>query len=280
MELLEQHQLAPKKSLGQNFLVDRNFLDKIVAAAELDETKGALEIGPGIGALTQVLAQTAKKVAAVEIDGRLVPILQDMFRDRDNVRIVHGDALEVNFPSLFADWFADVPEVSVTANLPYYVTTPIIMKLLESQLPLAHIVVMVQKEVAGRMAALPGTKDYGSLSIAVQYFAETKVITNVPRTVFIPRPNVDSAIIRLTRRKTPPVRVLSEPFLFAVVQASFARRRKTIWNNLRQFADQLPHDELLTVLKSCNIDASRRGETLSLAEFAALSDALWNRLHK
>jgi 16S rRNA (adenine1518-N6/adenine1519-N6)-dimethyltransferase len=272
-QIMQRFHLELKKSLGQNFLIDLNILRKIVGAAELDSTKGALEIGPGIGALTQQLAKTAGKVVAVEIDQRLLPILKETVPE---AQVVHGDVLKLDLHQIWKEHFADSTGVSVVANLPYYVTTPIIMKLLEEKLPLEHIVVMIQKEVAERMAAKPGGKDYGSLSIAVQYYCEAEVVTIVPRTVFIPPPNVDSAVIKLSLRKEPPVAVLDEGFFFDVIQSSFAQRRKTIYNNLgARFSAQLPKPELEVVLRSCEIDPQRRGETLSISEYARLANALY-----
>ncbi|MFC0216136.1 16S rRNA (adenine(1518)-N(6)/adenine(1519)-N(6))-dimethyltransferase RsmA [Paenibacillus chartarius] len=274
-DVLKRHGIKLKKSLGQNFLIDQNVLNRIVGAAELDESKGAIEIGPGIGALTQQLAKQAGRVVAIEIDQRLLPILEETLEPYPNAAVVHGDVLQVDMKQLFAERFAGVSGVSVVANLPYYITTPIIMKLLEDRLPLENIVVMIQKEVAERMAAKPGGKDYGSLSIAVQYYCEPELVTIVPHTVFIPQPNVDSAVIRLKVRKEPPVQTVDEAFFFDVVQASFVQRRKTIYNNLaaRYFSKE-NKAELETVLHSCGIEPSRRGETLSMAEYALLSDAL------
>lgn len=200
-DIIQRHGFSFKKSLGQNFLIDQNILNKIVNAAGLDETKGALEIGPGIGALTEKLAQSAKAVTAVEIDQRLLPILEEVLAPYEHVKVRHGDVLKLDLREVFATDFADVSKVSVVANLPYYVTTPILMRLLEDKLPLENIVVMIQKEVAERMAASPGTKDYGSLSIAVQYYSEPELVCIVPNTVFIPQPNVESAVIRLRVRE-------------------------------------------------------------------------------
>jgi 16S rRNA (adenine1518-N6/adenine1519-N6)-dimethyltransferase len=274
-ELIRKYGFSLKKSLGQNFLIDPNILHKIVAAAQLDKTKGALEIGPGIGALTQLLAAKAGQVVAVEIDRRLIPILQETLAPYRNVSVVHADVLQVNMTELFAQQFQEVDRISVVANLPYYVTTPIIMKMLEEKLPLEYIVVMIQKEVAERMTAKPGRKDYGSLSIAVQYYCEPELVAIVPHTVFIPQPNVDSAVIKLKVRNAPPVEVADESFFFEVVQASFAQRRKTIYNNLSsRFFTKETKIELERLLKECGIDPSRRGETLALEEYARLSNAL------
>ncbi|GIO35007.1 MULTISPECIES: 16S rRNA (adenine(1518)-N(6)/adenine(1519)-N(6))-dimethyltransferase RsmA [Paenibacillus] len=274
-EIIQRHGFSFKKSLGQNFLIDQNILGKIVEAAGLDSTKGALEIGPGIGALTEKLAQEAGAVTAVEIDQRLIPILQEVLEPYPHVRIHHGDVLKTDLDALFAEDFANVSKVSVVANLPYYVTTPILMKLLEEKLPLENIVVMIQKEVAERMAASPGTKDYGSLSIAVQYYSEPELVCIVPKTVFIPQPNVESAVIRLKVREQPPVEVDDEKFFFQVVHASFAQRRKTIANNLKtRFFPKEGREQLESLLHAAGIEPSRRGETLSLQEFATLSNVL------
>lgn len=274
-EIIKKHGFSLKKSLGQNFLIDLNILNKIIGAADLDVTKGALEIGPGIGALTEQLAKRAGKVVAVEIDQRLLPILEETLEPYGNAAVIHGDVLKLNLSEVFAQHFAGLAGVSVVANLPYYVTTPIVMKLLEERLPLENIVVMIQKEVADRMAAKPGSKDYGSLSIAVQYYCEPQVVTIVPHTVFIPQPNVDSAVIRLKVRKEPPVQVEDEAFYFKVVQASFAQRRKTIANNLlTHFFGKENRGDMEKALQEAGIEPSRRGETLSLEEYARLSASL------
>ncbi|WP_374719662.1 16S rRNA (adenine(1518)-N(6)/adenine(1519)-N(6))-dimethyltransferase RsmA [Parageobacillus toebii] len=275
-EILEKYGFSFKKSLGQNFLIDTNILRKIVDFAELSDETGAIEIGPGIGALTEQLARRAKKVVAFEIDQRLLPILEDTLSPYGNVRIIHQDVLKADIHRVIAEEFTDVTDIMVVANLPYYVTTPIIMKLLTDRLPIRGMVVMLQKEVADRLAAKPGTKDYGSLSIAIQYYTEAETVMTVPRTVFIPQPNVDSAVIRLMKRKQPPVKVEDEAFFFQVVRASFAQRRKTILNNL---VNNLPNgkamkEQIERVLTETDIDPRRRGETLAMEEFAALSNAL------
>ncbi|MBY9082579.1 16S rRNA (adenine(1518)-N(6)/adenine(1519)-N(6))-dimethyltransferase RsmA [Paenibacillus sp. HN-1] len=274
-EIIAAHGFSFKKSLGQNFLIDQNILNKIVDAAGLGGDTGVLEIGPGIGALTERLAKEAGAVTAVEIDQRLIPILSDVLAPYPHVKIRHGDVLKVDLQQLFAEDFSGVERVSVVANLPYYVTTPILMKLLEEKLPLANIVVMIQKEVADRMAASPGGKDYGSLSIAVQYYSEPELICTVPHTVFIPQPNVESAVIRLKVRERPPVEVKDENHFFEVVRASFTQRRKTISNNLKaRFFPKEGRERLEGLLAAAGIEPSRRGETLSLAEYARLSDVL------
>lgn len=275
--ILEKYGFSFKKSLGQNFLIDTNILRKIVEFAGLTEETGAIEIGPGIGALTEQLARSSKKVVAFEIDQRLLPILAETLSPYPNVKIIHQDVLKADVQEVLEEEFADTSDLMVVANLPYYVTTPIIMRLLEEQLPIRGIVVMLQKEVADRISAKPGTKDYGSLSIAIQYYTEAETVMVVPKTVFVPQPNVDSAVIRLTKRETPAVKVKDESFFFQVTKASFAQRRKTILNNL---TSQLPDGknkkaEILDALQASGIDPARRGETLSLQEFARLSDELY-----
>ncbi|TYA12457.1 16S rRNA (adenine(1518)-N(6)/adenine(1519)-N(6))-dimethyltransferase RsmA [Paenibacillus faecis] len=274
-EIIQRHGFSFKKSLGQNFLIDQNILGKIVGAADLDKSKGALEIGPGIGALTEKLAQQAGRVAAVEIDQRLLPILEEVLEPYPQVHVIHGDVLKLDLHALFASEFKECEKVSVVANLPYYVTTPILMKLLEAGLPLENIVVMIQKEVAERMAAGPGGKEYGSLSIAVQYYSEPELVCIVPHSVFIPQPNVESAVIRLKVRSAPPVTVTEEAFFFEVVQAAFAQRRKTISNNLKsRFFPGEGRERLESLLAEAGIEPARRAETLSLEEFAKLSNTL------
>ncbi|MFN2748225.1 16S rRNA (adenine(1518)-N(6)/adenine(1519)-N(6))-dimethyltransferase RsmA [Bacillus sp. z60-18] len=275
-EILKRYGFSFKKSLGQNFLIDTNILDRIVDHAEVTGTTGVIEIGPGIGALTEQLAKRAKKVAAFEIDQRLLPILKDTLSPYDNVTVLHQDVLKADIKAVMDEQFQDCEEVMVVANLPYYVTTPIIMKLLEENLPLKGIVVMLQKEVADRMAAKPSSKEYGSLSIAVQFYTEAKTVMNVPKTVFVPQPNVDSAVIRLTLRKEPAVQVQNEAFFFQVVKASFAQRRKTLLNNLvNNLANGKEHKaDIEKALQDSQIDGKRRGESLSIEEFAVLSEHL------
>ncbi|WP_027410123.1 16S rRNA (adenine(1518)-N(6)/adenine(1519)-N(6))-dimethyltransferase RsmA [Anoxybacteroides tepidamans] len=275
-EILDKYGFSFKKSLGQNFLIDTNILRRIVDFAGLSDTTGVIEIGPGIGALTEQLARRAKKVVAFEIDQRLLPILADTLSSYPNVCIIHQDVLKADIRSVIDKEFKDVSDIMVVANLPYYVTTPIIMKLLTDALPIRGIVVMLQKEVADRISARPGTKDYGSLSIAVQYYTEAETVMNVPRTVFMPQPNVDSAVIRLVKRDKPAVEVNNESFFFQVVRASFGQRRKTILNNL---ISHLPNGKQLKesvegTLTDLGIDPRRRGETLTIEEFAALSNSL------
>ena len=276
--ILEKYGFSFKKSLGQNFLIDTNILRRIIDFAELDpEKSGAIEIGPGIGALTEQLAKSSKKVLAFEIDQRLLPILKETLSPYPHVDVIHQDVLKANVAKEIEERFEGIEDIMVVANLPYYVTTPIIMKLLEEQLPIRGIVCMLQKEVADRIAAEPGTKEYGSLSIAIQYYTKAETVMIVPKTVFIPQPNVDSAVIRLMKREKPLVEVIDENFFFTVTRASFAQRRKTIQNNL---VSQLPNgkekkEAILSALEKAGIDPSRRGETLSIEEFGKLSDELY-----
>ncbi|WP_044895804.1 16S rRNA (adenine(1518)-N(6)/adenine(1519)-N(6))-dimethyltransferase RsmA [Bacillus alveayuensis] len=279
-EILEKYGFSFKKSLGQNFLIDTNILRRIVDFAELSAETGVIEIGPGIGALTEQLARRVKKVVAFEIDQRLLPILSETLSPYSNVRIIHQDVLKADVRKVIDEEFAGMKDIMVVANLPYYVTTPIVMKLLTERLPLRGIVVMLQKEVADRISARPGTKDYGSLSIAVQYYTKAETVMTVPRTVFVPQPNVDSAVIRLTKLPQPAVVVENEAFFFEVVRASFGQRRKTILNNLTSNLTngKIFKETIEKVLHEVNIDPRRRGETLTLAEFAALSDRLFQAL--
>ncbi|KMK99533.1 16S rRNA (adenine(1518)-N(6)/adenine(1519)-N(6))-dimethyltransferase RsmA [Rossellomorea marisflavi] len=275
-EILEKHGFSFKKSLGQNFLIDPNILRNITDHAGLSKETAAIEIGPGIGALTEHLARTSGKVVAFEIDQRLIPILEDTLSPYDNVTIVNQDVLEADVASIIETELAGYEDIMVVANLPYYVTTPIILKLLMERLPIRGICVMLQKEVGDRISARPGTKAYGSLSIAIQYYTEAEMVMTVPKSVFMPQPNVDSAVIRLTKRSVPPVQVQDEDFLFTVSRASFAQRRKTILNNL---TSQLPKGKekkelILAALSKAGVDPTRRGETLSIEEFGILSDAL------
>ncbi|MBM6616209.1 16S rRNA (adenine(1518)-N(6)/adenine(1519)-N(6))-dimethyltransferase RsmA [Bacillus suaedaesalsae] len=278
-EILQKYGFSFKKSLGQNFLIDTNILQNIVDNANLTNNSCVIEIGPGIGALTEQIAKQAKKVVAFEIDQRLLPILSDTLSSYPNVKIIHQDVLKANVKEIIDEEFKGYDDLMVVANLPYYVTTPILMKLLEERLPLRGIVVMLQKEVADRMAASPNSKEYGSLSIAVQYYTEAKTVMIVPKTVFVPQPNVDSAVIRLTKRQEPAVIVKDEEFFFEVVRASFAQRRKTILNNLNHNLTkyQLTKETILEALSEANIKPERRGESLSIEEFGKLSDVLYER---
>lgn len=274
-EILEKYDFQFKKSLGQNFLVDLNILGKIVDAAQLTADKAAIEIGPGIGSLTEQLAQVAGKVLAVEIDRRLLPILADTLSPYPHVEIVHGDVLEMDIKQLIETHFSPGQKISVVANLPYYVTSAILMKLLEERLPLENIVVMIQKEVAERIAAAPGSKAYGSLSIVAQFYAETEMVAIVPRGVFIPQPNVDSAVLRLKIREKPPVELISEKDFFRVIRVSFSMRRKTLSNNLLNgLFRKEEKGRMLSLLEEAGIDPIRRAETLSIHEFARLSNLI------
>ena len=274
--VLERHGFTFKKSFGQNFLTDTNILQKIVDTAEIDDQVNVIEIGPGIGALTEFLAERAAQVMAFEIDHRLVPILADTLRDFDNVTVVNEDILKVDLAKHIQNFKNPELPIKVVANLPYYITTPILMHLIESGIPFSEFVVMMQKEVADRISAQPNTKAYGSLSIAVQYYMTAKVAFIVPRTVFVPAPNVDSAILKMVRRPEPAVAVEDESFFFKVSKASFTHRRKTLWNNLTGYFGKTEEvkDKLTKALDQAGLSPSVPGEALSLAEFASLADAL------
>ena len=275
-EILNKYGFSFKKSLGQNFLIDPNILRNIVSHANLTKDSGAIEVGPGIGALTEHLARAAKKVVSFEIDQRLLPVLEDTLSPYDNVKIVHSDILKADVVQVIEEEMPSIKDIMVVANLPYYVTTPILMKLLNDRLPIRGFVVMMQKEVADRITARPGTKEYGSLSIAIQYYCTAEVAMVVPKTVFMPQPNVDSAVIRLIRHEKPPVEVIDEDFLFEVTRASFAQRRKTILNNLQAglIEGKKNKEAILNALETAGIEPSRRGETLTIQEFGSLADAL------
>jgi 16S rRNA (adenine1518-N6/adenine1519-N6)-dimethyltransferase len=277
-EILKKHGFSFKKSLGQNFLTEPTILRKIVETAAVDQQTNVIEVGPGIGALTEQLAMNAAQVLAFEIDDRLIPVLEETLEPYQNVTVVHQDVLKADLIGTTQSVFKQKLPLKVVANLPYYITTPIMMHFLESDLEVSEMVVMMQKEVADRISAKPGTKAYGSLSIAVQYFMEASIAFIVPKTVFIPQPNVDSAIIKLTKRERPAVEVINEQAFFKLTKASFQLRRKTLWNNLIHYygKDDATKAWLTTSLAAAEIEPSRRGETLSLAEFAALS----NRLEK
>ena len=274
--ILERHGFTFKKSFGQNFLTDTNILQKIVDTAEIDKNVNVIEIGPGIGALTEFLAESAAEVMAFEIDDRLVPILADTLRDFDNVTVVNQDILKVDLAQYIAEFKNPDLPIKVVANLPYYITTPILMYLIESGIPFSEFVVMMQREVADRISAQPNTKAYGSLSIAVQYYMTAKVAFIVPRTVFVPAPNVDSAILKMVRRDQPAVEVQDEKFFFKVSKASFVHRRKTLWNNLTSHFGKSEETKakLTAALEQAELSPSVRGEALTLADFARLADAL------
>ncbi|KAF1293072.1 16S rRNA (adenine(1518)-N(6)/adenine(1519)-N(6))-dimethyltransferase RsmA [Candidatus Enterococcus leclercqii] len=275
-EILKRHGFTFKKSLGQNFLTEPNILRKIVETGDIDENTNVIEVGPGIGALTEHLVRSAHQVLAFEIDDRLIPVLQDTLREYPNVTVRHQDVLAADLPQVAKEVFTKELPIKVVANLPYYITTPIMMHFLESDLAVAEMVVMMQKEVADRISAAPGTKAYGSLTIAVQYYMEAKLAFIVPKTVFVPQPNVDSAILKLTRRPQPAVTVTSEKEFFKLTKAAFQLRRKTLWNNLLHSygKDDAAKVWLTASLEQAEIDPKRRGETLSLEEFARLSNAM------
>lgn len=264
--ILNRFKLRADKKLGQNFLIDENVVHQIVAAAELSEADTVLEVGPGIGTLTQGLAESKARVVAVELDTRLLPVLATTMNGYDNVRVVHGDILKVNIMEEVG-----APSFKVCANLPYYITTPIIFALLEKRLPMERLVAMVQKEVAERMAAQPGGKEYGALSVAIQYYTEPKIAFIVPPTSFIPAPAVDSAVIVCKRREKPPVEVCDEGLFFRVVKAAFSLRRKMLSNSLKNMG--IKSEQVVKWLELAGVDGKRRAETLSLEDFAKLTNS-------
>jgi 16S rRNA (adenine1518-N6/adenine1519-N6)-dimethyltransferase len=272
--VLQKYNFAFQKKFGQNFLIDPRVLEKIIKAAEITEDDCVLEIGPGIGTMTQHLACAAKKVIAVEIDRALIPILQDTLSGWDNVRIINEDVMKVDLAKLAEEENGGKP-LKVVANLPYYITTPIIMGLFENHVPLKSITVMVQREVADRMQVGPGTKDYGALSLAVQYYAKPYIVANVPPNCFMPRPKVGSAVIRLERYEEPPVKVKDEKLMFRIIRASFNQRRKTLANGLKNSAElDFTKEEIAAAIAGIGKDPGVRGETLTLEEFARLADEL------
>ena len=270
--ICKRFDIKMSKKLGQNFLIKRGIVDEIVHAAELTPGEPVLEVGPGIGTLTQGLAQSGADVTAIELDRRLLEVLDTTLASYDNVRIIHGDVLKLDVPSIM-----NHKPFKVVANLPYYITTPIIMSLLESKLPIERLVVMVQKEVALRMVAKPGTKDYGALSVAVQYYTEPDIVLDVPPKSFLPAPAVTSSVIRCVLRDKPPVDVIDEKLFFRVVKAGFAQRRKTFSNTMKTTG--LSKDRIEALLAKANIDGQRRGETFTLQEFADVANA-WASLIK
>ena len=272
--VLQKYHFNFQKKFGQNFLIDTHVLDKIIRAAEITKDDFVLEIGPGIGTMTQYLAQAAREVVAVEIDKALIPILQDTLSGFPNAEVIHDDILKVDIAGLAEERNGGRP-IKVVANLPYYITTPIIMGLFESQVPLASVTVMVQKEVAERMQAGPGSKDYGALSLAVQYYAEPYIAANVPPNCFMPRPNVGSAVIRLTRHEVPPVQVDNEKLMFQIIRASFNQRRKTLVNGLNNSSEiTLTKEQITEAVESLGKGAGVRGEALTLEEFAGLANKI------
>lgn len=272
--VLQKYGFNFQKKYGQNFLIDTHVLDKIIAAAEIGPDDFVLEIGPGIGTMTQYLAESAREVVAVEIDKNLIPILEDTLSDYNNVTVINDDILKVDIQKLAEEKNGGKP-IKVVANLPYYITTPIIMGLFESEVPLDSITVMVQKEVADRMQTGPGSKDYGALSLAVQYYAKPYIVANVPPNCFMPRPAVGSAVIRLTRYEEKPVKVKDTAFMFKLIRASFNQRRKTLQNGLHNSSElQIPKEKVVQALEEMGLPASVRGEKLDLAQFARLADLL------
>lgn len=276
IQVLQKHDFHFQKKFGQNFLIDPHVLDKIIEAAEVTKDDFVLEIGPGIGTMTQYLACAARKVVAVEIDKALIPILEDTLSDYDNARVINNDVLKVDIAKLAEEENGGKP-IKVVANLPYYITTPIIMGLFENHVPIKSITVMVQKEVADRMQVGPGTKDYGALSLAVQYYAKPYIVANVPPNCFMPRPKVGSAVIRLERYEEPPVKVKDEKLMFRIIRASFNQRRKTLANGLKNSAElDYTKEEIEAAIEALGRGASIRGEALTLEEFAKLADFLYD----
>ena len=280
IEVIKKYEFCFQKKFGQNFLIDGHVLDKIIAGAGVTKDDMVLEIGPGIGTMTQYLAEAAGKVVAVEIDRNLLPILQETLADYDNVKVIHADVLSLDLEKLVQEENGGRP-IKVVANLPYYITTPIIMALFEQHVPLANVTVMVQKEVAARMKSGPGSKDYGALSLAVQYYAEPYIVANVPCNCFMPRPNVDSAVIRLTRYEEPPVQVKDEKMLFKIIRASFNQRRMTLQNGMNNSSElNFTKDQIAAAIAEAGFSPSVRGEDLTLAQFAKMTDNLLKPLTK
>ena len=275
IEILQKYHFNFQKKYGQNFLIDTGVLDRIITAAEITKEDCVLEIGPGIGTMTQYLAERAGEVVAVEIDQNLIPILKETLAAYDNVTVIQDDILKVDVRKIVEEKNGGKP-IKVVANLPYYITTPIIMGLFEKHIPLKSITIMVQKEVAERMQVGPGTKDYGALSLAVQYYAKPEIVANVPPNCFIPRPNVESAVIRLTRYEEPPVKTGNEEKMFALIRASFNQRRKTLVNGLTNAPGLgLTKEQVTEALEQMGLPATIRGEALTLEQFASLSDKLF-----
>ena len=274
IEIIRKYEFAFQKKFGQNFLIDAHVLNKIIASAEITKDDCVLEIGPGIGTMTQYLAEAAGRVVAVEIDRNLIPILEETLSDYDNVTVINEDVLKVDINELAVHYNGGKP-IKVVANLPYYITTPIIMGLFESHVPVKSITVMVQKEVAQRMQAGPGTKDYGALSLAVQFYAEPYIVANVPPNCFMPRPGVGSAVIRLTLHENPPVTVKNEKLLFQIIRASFNQRRKTLQNGLNNSPEiHASKEQIQAAIRQLGVSPSVRGEALTFGQFAELADIL------
>ena len=272
IEVIQKYEFAFQKKFGQNFLIDTHVLDKIIRAAGVTKEDMVLEIGPGIGTMTQCLAEAAGRVVAVEIDSNLIPILKDTLKDYDNITVINEDILKVDIKKLAEEYNGGRP-IKVVANLPYYITTPIIMGLFESEVPIDNITVMVQKEVADRMQTGPGSKDYGALSLAVQYYEEPYIVANVPPNCFIARPNVGSAVIRLTRHQKPPVEVKDSGLMFRLIRASFNQRRKTLQNGLNNSSElHYSKEQIARAIESLGVPATVRGEALTLEQFARLAN--------
>jgi len=278
--IISAHDFKFKKKFGQNFLTDANILKKIIDAAELSKDVSVIEVGPGIGALTEYLARSAGKVVAYEIDNTLIPILEEVMAPYNNVKIINEDILKADVNAMISQEMTKSAEIAVVANLPYYITTPILMGLIEARLPIDRYIVMMQVEVARRLSARPSTKDYNALSIAVQYYCDVQIAVNVPRDVFIPAPNVDSAVIVLRRKPEPPVKVKDEMFFMELVHASFKQRRKTLLNNLSAYFQPLTKEEISALLEEINIVPSVRGEALSIEEFGKIADVFYEKLRK
>lgn len=280
IEVLQKYNFAFQKRFGQNFLIDTHVLEKIIASANITKDDFVLEIGPGIGTMTQYLAEAAREVAAVEIDNTLIPILADTLKDWDNVTVINNDVLKVDLRQLAIEKNGGRP-IKVVANLPYYITTPIIMGLFENKVPIDSITIMVQKEVADRMQVGPGTKDYGALSLAVQYYAKPQIVANVPPNCFMPRPKVGSAVIRLEKYEQPPVQVKDEKMMFRIIRASFNQRRKTLVNGLKNSQElSFTKEEIEKALTVCGLSLSVRGEALTLVQFAELANAFYDLKNK
>lgn len=277
-EIVEKYNFSTKKSLGQNFLIDRNIIQEVLKKARINDDIGVIEVGPGIGSLTEQLAKVAKKVVAFEIDDRLIPVLNDTLSPYDNIKIIHEDVLQADIGKVIKEEFSDVKEVIVVANLPYYITTPILMDFLMYHKEISRFYTMMQKEVGERLSASPSSKSYGSLSIAIQYYTEAKIIQNVPKTVFMPPPNVDSIVVELVRHENPPVKVDDEETFFKLTRGAFVMRRKTIYNNYQSlFKDgKKKKEDILAMLEAAEIDPKRRGESLSIQEYARIYESFKN----
>ncbi len=277
-EIVEKYNFSTKKSLGQNFLIDRNIIQEVLKKARINDDIGIIEVGPGIGSLTEQLAKVAKKVVAFEIDDRLIPVLNDTLSPYDNIKIIHEDVLQADIGKVIKEEFSDVKEVIVVANLPYYITTPILMNFLMYHKEISRFYTMMQKEVGERLSASPSSKSYGSLSIAIQYYTEAKIIQNVPKTVFMPPPNVDSIVVELVRHENPPVKVDDEETFFKLTRGAFVMRRKTIYNNYQSlFKDgKKKKEDILAMLEAAEIDPKRRGESLSIQEYARIYESFKN----